>query len=369
MLFKAKDFQESRRHFRIQENLPIHWKLSELNFQGIGRIRNLSLSGMLLETDRIYTRAGECVYDFESFVKGISDFLPSKGRLIWHRPTASGKFLCGIEFIDPEQTVVGQLKTRVEKAMVKMAQLQKVNKVAGLVLMGVLLGLTIYALIIQGNNYQSVVQTNELLTRSNTVLASNYRSYVHQYKVTKTQLDETTARLAVVTQQLDQVTTELNQTRAMYSDSQNMLAEVQKENASLKEEIGNLEALRGAASAAQVDQLNATIAQLKDENLKYAGQIDQLKTEMRELQVNVTTIKEGSTWLGKLRDKIREVKMKMRSLKQQAHFAKVKAQQEHDRIAAEIGNSGYLMKDGKIRASKRLPAEQKTFNIDVKMVN
>ena len=45
---------ENRRHFRLREFIDVTWKVDELNVSGEGTVVNISSSGLLLQTDRVF---------------------------------------------------------------------------------------------------------------------------------------------------------------------------------------------------------------------------------------------------------------------------------------------------------------------------
>jgi hypothetical protein len=86
---------------------------------------------------------------------------------------------------------------------------------------------------------------------------------------------------------------------------------------------------------------------------------------MRAFNAEFSKPDEGRSLIVLFQNKINLVKSHMRYLKQEAFFAKVAAQKEKDRLAVLNGNSGFIVRNGKVQNPD---GTKKTFAIDVKMV-
>ena len=119
---------EARRHFRIKERIPVHWKIKGKNVEGNGEVLNISISGLLLETDSAFSPLDEGELEIEPIDKGIQ-FLPRDGHLVWFRKIKilNTRFWCGLEFTNPSQETVEEIKRKVEEVQEKMAQASNVN--------------------------------------------------------------------------------------------------------------------------------------------------------------------------------------------------------------------------------------------------
>jgi chromosome segregation ATPase len=241
----------------------------------------------------------------------------------------------------------------------------KTKRILGIVLMILMIGLTVYVLKLQNENVQLLSQSNDLASTAGVTQASNYRSYVKQYKDTKVQLEETTRKLEAVTQQLNDVTAELNTTKTLLAQTQTMLTQATSENSKLKEDIQGLDGLKATEGAQNVVDLEARVAALKSKNAEAGNELNSLKTQLRAFQADFSTMEEGRSLITLFQNKIRLVKSRMRTIEQQAYFAKIAAQKERDRIASLNGNNGFLFHNGEV---KKPNATNKSFSIDVKMV-
>jgi|GEM_PF-1011094 len=368
---------ENRRHTRVREDTDIRWTVEGQEARGSGKVLNSSVSGLLVRTDGNFDPRNRLLFIDAAGEKPL-DSGAKKAKVVWTRRLADDGqgFECGVEFVQGPFDKLFQRRKHVPETVLnqqehspaaaaagsKEGQNARLKKVIGLILCAVMLGLTIYVLSVQKQNYNLLSQTNEISSAALSDQAANYRSYVQQYKDTRSQLEETTRKLQAVRQQLDVVSAELANTRVMLSDTQAMLSQAQVENTQLKDDIQELDALRTNENVRNIPELQAKINSLKEQNSEVSTQLAGLKNELRSFQGEFANVKEGRSLIAMFQKKIKLVKTRMRYLQQEAYFAKVAAQKEKDRIQALNGNSGYLVKDGQ---SKR-PA--KSFAIDVKMV-
>lgn len=247
----------------------------------------------------------------------------------------------------------------------KTDQTRKVRNTVGLLLTVVMLGLTVYVLYIQSENYRTMELTSNIALNSNDKQAENYRYYVKQYSTAQAQLDETQARLSKMTMELELVSKELDSTRNMLSQTESLLAQAQQENQVLKgdpQAMANLQKVFGnqanVAAAKNIDTL-------KKQNDSYGEELAKMRGELDSYQASFADIKAGKSVIAELKEKIRSVKDRMRQLKRDAVIAREAAQKERDRQLYALGNNGYVTKDGEPQMVNK---GKKTVDIDVKFV-
>lgn len=246
----------------------------------------------------------------------------------------------------------------------KTDQNRKVRNTVGLALTIVMLGLTVYVLFIQSENYKTIEMSSDMALNSNVKQAENYRYYVKEYTTTKDQLDETQTRLSKMTMELELVSKELASTKNMLSETEALLAQAQQENKILKgdpQAMANMQKLLGNQTIASTKNIDT----LKKQNENYDKELEKLKGDLSGYQSNVADIKQGKSLLADLKDKIREVKEKMRQIKKEAALTREAAQKERDRQLTLLGNNGYIVKDGELVSTDK---GKKTVDIDVKFV-
>jgi len=91
---------ENRRHFRLKEFLDVTWKVADQEVSGEGTVVNISTSGLLLQTDRVFRPTDNCVLSIESGLEDLP-FNPKKGRIMWFRRihAPQDRFQCGVQFL------------------------------------------------------------------------------------------------------------------------------------------------------------------------------------------------------------------------------------------------------------------------------
>ena len=263
------------------------------------------------------------------------------------------------------ETVLNQQESKLETGTDAQRQNRHLKRIAGIILSLIMIALTGYVLNLQNQNSKILTRSADLALTASNDATVNYRTYVGKYKETKIELDETTRKLEEVNRQLDQVTVELATTKGMLTQTQGMLASAQDENTKLKQELQGLDDLRNSENVQNIGELQDKIKALKDRDSQVSLQLADLKTQMRAFNAEFSKPDEGRSLIVLFQNKINLVKSHMRYLKQEAFFAKVAAQKEKDRLAVLNGNSGFIVRNGKVQNPD---GTKKTFAIDVKMV-
>lgn len=121
--------EENRRHIRIKEDISIRWCSQDYEQAGNGFVRDLSASGVLTVLDIAEPPARDDVFFVFPQDSGDASFLPSKARLVWRRPvgTSAGKYLCGMEFVEPSPETVHNISGRVETWLARMSEGVNIN--------------------------------------------------------------------------------------------------------------------------------------------------------------------------------------------------------------------------------------------------
>ena len=90
---------ENRRHFRLREFIDVTWKVADQEVSGEGTVVNISTSGLLLQTDRVFKPSDNCVLSIESTAE-ILPFAAKKAKIVWFRRihTPQERFQCGVVF-------------------------------------------------------------------------------------------------------------------------------------------------------------------------------------------------------------------------------------------------------------------------------
>ena len=99
--------EEYRRHFRFKESIDVAWKVEDQEISGEGMVVNISSSGLLLQTDKVFRPSDNCVVSIESGAEKLP-FAPKQGKIMWFRRihTPQERLQCGVQFL-PNDTDIG----------------------------------------------------------------------------------------------------------------------------------------------------------------------------------------------------------------------------------------------------------------------
>jgi len=94
---KGDNVKNDRKSFRIRKQFDVAWSVPEQGLEGEGLILNISLTGMLFVTDRLFDPKHGLSMGFS--VEQVSSF-PLKGDLVWFRRVGEGgtHYQCGVKF-------------------------------------------------------------------------------------------------------------------------------------------------------------------------------------------------------------------------------------------------------------------------------
>ena len=91
---------ENRRHFRLREFMDVTWKVEGQEVSGEGTVVNISSSGFLMQTDKVFKPSDNCVLSIES-EDGALPFATKRGKIMWFKRihTPKERFQCGMQFL------------------------------------------------------------------------------------------------------------------------------------------------------------------------------------------------------------------------------------------------------------------------------
>ncbi len=158
---------EARRSLRVKENLPVRWRIQDGYESGEGKVLNISTTGVLLQTRKDFAPMEKTVFALESLGAVNGHFLPKQGRLVWSKTSGfRNNRICGLEFIQPEEKVVANLRERIQSGITKVANARRTRSIFGSLLLSaavILLGFVIKQSI---ENYQSLNASHELMSET-----------------------------------------------------------------------------------------------------------------------------------------------------------------------------------------------------------
>jgi len=335
---------EARCNLRVRENSRVLWCIKERKVKGLGKVRNISRTGMLLETNSsIKPQAGH-LFSFDSDL-GQGNFIPQNGRLVWHKkkPSLNDRYLCGIEFVNPAEYVSNRLHQRVQKKIVHFTNLKKVKNCLSVLLFSGLVALTGFVLYTSQQIFQTMRDTNKNMISAAGGQAALTRNYTNLYHDTEMKLVSTLV--------------ELDSTKNLYQESQTMLGSANGELQSAKEILVQTEAMLARFKQNNIGlqgEFNSfkssseqQLALLEEKNTRLASELDVLNDRVKYYEGGVKNFDEGRMLLINYRDKMKLVKSKIREFRREAGHFRSLALREMDRIKMELGNNGYFVKDGK----------------------
>ncbi len=103
-----------RRHVRLREDIPVRWRIDENGRYGEGTVRNLSLSGMLLESQSLATPPKNTEFVLEALDPENSLFSTCRAKFVWGRRALSEQryYFFGLELVDPPKEALSAIEKR-----------------------------------------------------------------------------------------------------------------------------------------------------------------------------------------------------------------------------------------------------------------
>ena len=342
---------DTRANLRVKDNVDVRWRVQGSEFQGTGRVANLSTSGLLLEARKNFSPSAGHIFKIDSVLEGKDDFLPHEGRLVWSRPKSQDRVLCGLEFIEPDETVISKLRERIQKRIIAATNSRRIRSWIGTILFIIMFLMVAFIVKQQNLVYLGLEDATRMMMTAADQQASLTRNYMTLYHQT---LDN-----------LTKVTKELDSTKLVLSQTQDILTQTKKENADLQNQIALLNAqgtpVPQYTPSPHQAELENQVALLNEKNNQLNNELGQIKEQLRSLEGDVSSLEEGKSMITLFKTRLKLVKTKMNYLKREAQFARVSAQKERDRILTLEGNQGYLWKNGEKTAQQ----PDKKINIDV----
>lgn len=320
--------KDDRRDLRIKENANIPWQIKYKQREGIAKLRNISLSGMLVETDTSFNPKDECVFSFDSDPEaGI--YIPRLGRLVWHKKKrfSSKTYLSGIKFMEADAKVLKRMQSRVQMGVDQFVKMRRVTTISGYCLCAVIVAL-IGALVWYSNGiYRDVTSANQTMlgvSSQQTVLSGTYNNL---YRANEAKLVEATERLNIASQLIEEdkiaialFSQELEATKALLSQTETMLIQANDRNVEINNELQALRAGGGVITSQQ--------ALIADEN--------------------IMSIASAQSLMSTYRMRIKSVKNEIKRLKGENRAARAATIAQIDDQKLQVGNNGYIIKDGQI---------------------
>jgi hypothetical protein len=350
-------FSDTRNHFRIIDRHPVFWKITEGAQSGKAKIRNVSASGMMIETNGSFVPPKDgCLFSFDTTL-GHENYIPQYGELVWSRKIsrAKNKYQCGVRFFEPAEYIQGKLRQKIQKGILRMATAKRATRIFSALLTSGIVVLTGLAVWLSRDIYHGLSSSSGMfidVTDKQAALISDYKgkwqtAKAELIKVTD-ELNETKELYRQSQSQLGVVTQELSDTQAILVETEAMLAQARAGAAQLAGDfeatLSKNEALFNASRA----QFESEIAALALENANLEKEVGTLQQQLSFYEGNIKNMDDGYVLLNIYRERMKVVKDKIRDFKKDVRDLRRRAQNERDRIQLEIGNNGYFVKNGAV---------------------
>ena len=99
--------------------MPVLWRIDQQGIQGRGILRNISVSGAMLETKTLIAPEERTVVATVAEDPGEKDLIPPLAKIVWAKGAREGKgyFFYGLQFIDMTDANRKAIPTRVDEKL------------------------------------------------------------------------------------------------------------------------------------------------------------------------------------------------------------------------------------------------------------
>jgi hypothetical protein len=320
--------KDDRKDLRIKENEWVPWRIKYRQKEGLAKVRNISATGMCIETKTAFDPESECIFSFDSDLWEDS-YIPQVGRLVWHKKKrfSPKRYLCGIKFLDADKKVLARMHARVQEGVLRFLKKRRMTTAAGFLVCAVSVGLIGWAVWFSHAIYRDINNANQKTLGFSGQQASLTENYARLYRVNEAKLSETADKLNIANQLIEEdkaaialYSKELEATRALLSQTETMLAQANDHNIELNSTIRTLE-VQGRQPVPVQPQ-----ASENDDGFATAGEV---RTLMEEYHL-----------------KLQSLKNELKRFKHKEQAARTAALAQMDGQRMLLGNNGYLVKDG-----------------------
>ena len=234
--------------------------------------------------------------------------------------------------------------------------MSKSRKFINFLLIVVMAGLTGYAIWLSQRIYEeSQATSQEMLSMSENQSALATR-FAGMYRTTQDKLTATQEELASTKKlyeeselALSSVTQDLEMTKKIIAQTHALLKELKAGKMNPKTvDLSSLENIEFNKFSRKENQLQDSLVSLQNENQSLTSEIETLKNELNRYQGDAANLNEARGMIALLKERIHEVKLKIRDFKSEAVNTRIVALRERDRVRTMLGNNGYMTKEGQL---------------------
>lgn len=120
---------EWRRHSRVKESISVRWSTGFLGNHGQGTIRNISLSGLLLEVDEHFRPSEDGLYRLDIVDPQLAQTVPNEVKLVWFNRMKTDKLrkFCGMKFTNIQGPSLTRLAQHLEQRRLSYQEAMDLN--------------------------------------------------------------------------------------------------------------------------------------------------------------------------------------------------------------------------------------------------
>ncbi|MCK5012921.1 MAG: PilZ domain-containing protein [Candidatus Omnitrophica bacterium] len=315
--------KDERKDLRIKENEHLSWQIKYKQREGHARIRNISATGMLMETDVKFDPKEDCILSFDSNL-GEKNYVPRVGRLVWNKKKrfSRDKYFCGIKFLDANEQVLARMRQRVQKGVNRFLARRRITTTIGFLVCIALVALMEHIIYSTSIIYRDVIRANQKMFTASAQQTTLTQNYMRLYRTSEASLVAKTEKLNIANEIIAQdkaalalFSKELEATGALLNRTEEMLTESNERNTELNNEIALLQA-----------QVQAQMAR----------------------QESVAAVANVEMSMAEYRLKLQSIKNEMRLLRNKERAARAAALAKIDDQKLQLGNNGYFVKEGQM---------------------
>jgi len=350
---------DSRRKLRVMENSRVMWWIRGEENKGFGKVRNISASGMLLETKSNIRPPKDHYISFDTDL-GQGNFIPRNGKLIWYRKKDYGNnhYLSGIEFINPGEFVNEKLQNRVQYRISKFASAKRIQNILSVLFFSGLVISLVALSVVSSDIYNNMKTTNQNMLATADLQAELTRKTADLYKQSELNFQQSELNFQQSELKVVQLSAEIKQSSGLYQENQLMLGIANSDLSSTQEILVQTEAMLAQLKDKNIFLKNEfdnfrilselELAKLEEKKMRLSVELEDLNNKVSYYEGNINSIDEGRLLMQSYHSKMNLVKSKIKEFKKDAAKVRSLALNELDRVKTILGNNGYFMKQGKV---------------------
>ncbi|NLE65579.1 MAG: PilZ domain-containing protein [Elusimicrobia bacterium] len=118
------DQDKLRRHTRVRDDIPVLWQIEGAEAQGRGVLRNISVSGAMIEIKGLLFPGKKKVFLLRAEEPQEALMVPQRARIVWGKNPPAGNGYCfgGVEFEQMSAETRAEIERHVHRRMESLSQ-------------------------------------------------------------------------------------------------------------------------------------------------------------------------------------------------------------------------------------------------------